>query len=438
MRIENIQSEKKANRKRISATVRWEDSDHEDFEVYFETDEKFAEDFDASPHGALSAYLIPALRHGEERIFIEAEVCPEFKNGANTAMSWISHWFYGGERKPVRIEAKTQSKAPTPRTRSRAGLLFSGGIDSMASLRTNRLNFPLEHPGSIKDGIFAYGFDVRFEETYDEMVGSLSDIVEETGITLLPLFSNLFNHYLSLDLDLLVNKDPGVWAYQYQGGALAGAAHLFTKRLDLVNIACTYDIPNLRPFGNHPLIEPNFSSYDMQIRHDGLALSRLDKVRLIADWDVGLRSIRVCNQIGRWDSGSQSYRDRNPLAPGTLNCGKCWKCVVTMLDLLIAGALHKATTFPNNDVSDDLIRSSFNPNHQNVCEFVDLIAPLTAMGRDDLARAIEHNIAVYLDREPGLKGWVKRFDRKYLKGNLAGFKRAVHNQAVRSRAGARG
>jgi hypothetical protein len=436
MKIENVKSEKKANRKRVSATIRWEDCSHEDYEVYFETDEKFAEDFDSNPHAALSAYLIPALRHGEERIFIEAEICPEFKDGINTAMGWISHWFYGNKRKPVRIEAKTQSKIANPRKHSRAGLLFSGGIDSMASLRSNRLNFPLEHPGSIKDGIFAYGFDVRFQESFDEMVSSLSDLVEETGLTLIPFSSNLFSHYLSLELDFLVNKSPGVWAYQYQGGALAGGAHLFTKRLDVVNIACTYDIPNLIPFGNHPLIEPNFSSYDMRIRHDGVNLSRLDKVKLIADWDVGLRSIRVCNQIGDWNETSQSYRDRNPLEPGQLNCGRCSKCLVTMLDLLVAGALHKATTFPKDDISADLIRSSFDPHDQMLCEFVDLIVPLTEMGRDDLAHAIEHKMTTYLAREPGLKGWAKRFDRKYLHGKLAALKGAIYNHVVRDRAAA--
>ncbi|MCG2721644.1 MAG: hypothetical protein L6290_06485 [Thermodesulfovibrionales bacterium] len=432
MKIDNFKSEKRANKKWIAATVRWEDCDHEDYEVYFETDEKFAEDFDSNPHAALSAYLIPALRHGEERILIDAEVCPEFKEGTNIAMNWMSHWFYGGDRKPVRIEAKTRSKIPTPQRPSRAGLLFSGGVDSMASLRTNRLNFPLEHPGSIKDGIFAYGFDVRFEESFDDMVGSLSDIVEETGITLLTFSSNLFSHYLSLELDLLINKPEGVWPYQYQGGALAGAAHLFTKRLDAVKIASTFDIANLRPFGNHPMIEPNFSSHDMQISHDGVTLSRLDKVKLIADWDVGLQSIRVCNQLSLWDGTSQSFRERNPIKPGELNCGKCTKCVVTMLSLLVAGALHKASTFPSNDISADLIRSSFYPTEQNICEYVDLIAPLTEIGRDDLARAIERVVAIYLDREPGLKGWAKRFDRKYLNNNLAEFKRAIHKHAVRS------
>jgi hypothetical protein len=432
VKIEDFKSEKKANRKRISMTVRWEDCEHEDHEVYFETDEKFAEDFDSNPHAAISAYLIPALRHGEDRIYIDAEICPEFKDGVNTAMSWISHWYYGDKRKPLRIEAKTRSVIPTPNRRLRAGLLFSGGVDSMASLRANRLNFPLEHPGSIKDGIFVYGFDVRFEKSYDEMVDSLSDIVEETGITLLPLYSNLFSHYLSLDLEFLVNHPSRVWAYQYQDGALAGAAHLFTKRLDVIKIASTYDIANLRPFGNHPMLGPNFSSHDMQIRHDGSTLSRLDKVKLIADWDIGLQSIRVCNQIGDWDVKSQSIRDRNPIERGKLNCGKCWGCVVTMLELLVAGALHKATTFPNNDISEELIGSSFNPHDQNICEFADLVAPLTEIGRDDLARAIERKIATYLARERGLKELAKRFDRKYLHGNLAKFKRAIHNRAVSS------
>jgi hypothetical protein len=233
---------------------------------------------------------------------------------------------------------------------------------------------------------------------------------------------------------MLINNPIGVWPYQYQGGALAGAAHLFTNRLDDVRIASTFDIANLGPFGNHPLIEPNFSSHDMQIRHDGSTLSRLDKVKLIADWDVGLQSIRVCNQISLYDPATQSLTERNPIKPGEINCGKCPKCVVTMLSLLVAGALDKASTFPHNDISADLIGSNIYP--QNVWEFADLIAPLTEIGRDDLVRAIENKIAISPDSEPGLKGWAKRFDRKYLDGNLAEFKRAIHNRAVRSKAGA--
>ena len=427
LKIENIKTEIRSEKKWVAATIRWEECEHEDFEVFFEIDEKFADDFDASPHGAISAYLIPALRHGEERIFIDAEICPQFKEGADIAMRWMSHWFFGAERKPVQIEARTRSTVPTPSRPPRAGLLFSGGIDSMTVLRMNRLNFPLDHPGSVKDGIFAFGFDVRFEETFDEMVDSLSGIVQEAGITLLPFASNLYTHYLQLDADALINQNPGVWQYQYQGGALAGAAHLFANRLDAVRIANTYDIANLRPFGNHPMIEPNFSSYDLRIHHDGITLSRLEKVKLIADWDVGLNSIRVCNQITVWDEKTQNFKERNPFAPGELNCCRCWKCVVTMLALMIAGALHKASTFPQKDISPQLIRKTFIPSDQNLCDFVELIAPLQSLGRDDLADAITHQIDIYMDREPGVKGLVKRIDRKYLDGKLTRLKNTIQN-----------
>ncbi len=409
MKIEDFKSEKKANRKRISMTVRWEDCGHEDFEVYFETDEKYAEDFSSNPNAALLAYLIPALRHGEKRIFMNAEICPELKDGANTAMSWICHWYYGDDRRPLRIEAKTRSKILTTNTRERAGVMFSGGVDSLASLRTNRLNIPLEHPGSVKDGIMAFGFDVRSEKAYEELVDSLSDVVEETGITLIPLYSNLYTHYRILDSKLL-EYYPSVFAYQYQGAAVAGAAHLFTKRLDVVNIASSLDITNLEPFGSHPLLDPYFSSHDLQIRHDNIALSRVDKVKLIADWNVGLQIIRVCNHP----------------KPGRLNCGKCWKCINTELSLLVSGALHKTPAFPNNDISKEIIISMSPVHGQSFPQFVELIAPLTEIGRDDLVRALEDKIAIYYEsKRKKLRTKIAEFDRKYLMGGIRKLKESV-------------
>jgi hypothetical protein len=97
-----------------------------------------------------------------------------------------------------------------------------------------------------------------------------------------------------------------------------------------------------------------------------------------------------------------------------------------MLALMIAGALDKAPTFKDDDISADLIKSSFNPHDQNLCDYVQLIAPLREMGRDDLAQAIEGAIDKHLDREPGLKAWTKRLDRKYLDGNLTGFWGTIH------------
>ncbi len=40
-----------------------------------------------------------------------------------------------------------------------------------------------------------------------------------------------------------------------------------------------------------------------------------------------------------------------------LNCGKCEKCVRTMLALLALGVLHRSHAFPVNDVDEKLVAS---------------------------------------------------------------------------------
>jgi len=312
--------------------------------------------------------------------------------------------------------------------RERTGFFFSGGVDSLATLRANRLNFPLEHPGSIKDGILAYGFDVRSEKSFEELVDSMSDLISETGVTLIPVFSNLYTHYLHLD------DNWRLWSFQYQGAAISTAAHLFTKRLNLVHINSSFDIPYcLLPCGSHPLLDPNFSSYDMRIHHDGITLSRLAKTRLIAGWDLGLQCIRVCNHP----------------EPGMLNCGKCSKCVPTMLALLALGMLDQCQAFPNNDVSEELVMK-MGLTDATFPFIPELIAPLVEKGYHDLARAVEYRIDSYLKghknyhdliraveyridnylkgHKNGKKGWknkIRKLDQEYLNCNLARFKRLL-------------
>jgi hypothetical protein len=82
--------------------------------------------------------IVPALRHGERRLFIDAELCLELKTGLQAALAWLRHWYYTPDHLGVRIEAKTRSRIPA--ISSRAGFFFSGGIDSLATLRANRLS----------------------------------------------------------------------------------------------------------------------------------------------------------------------------------------------------------------------------------------------------------------------------------------------------------
>lgn len=401
MRIDNLRSEKKDGRARVAATVSWEDCDRPAYELYFETDEAFAEGLSCNPDAFLIGCAIPAMHYGEERILLDAEICPELRDGLVTAMSWIRHWFYGPERDLVRIEAKTRSGFTTPRTPERAGLFFSGGIDSFSTLRANRLGYPLEHPWSIKDGLLVYGLELDRPEDFERVRQWLSEVPQEVGITLIPVYTNVYLHYRPEDAE----DHFRFWTYEFQGAVLASIAHAFARRLTVVSIAATLDLPNLEPWGTHPLIDPNYSSGDMRIRHACVGLSRFAKTKLVAGWDVALQHLRVCN--AKYDQ------------PDTLNCGRCEKCVRTMLALLASGVLDRTRAFPEQDVSPELILEAATVDDASVetC-WRDLIAPLTEKGRHDLVRAIERRLARYHDREPGLRAKIKRFDRKYLNGNL--------------------
>lgn len=416
MKIENLRSEQKNNRPRVAATVSWEDCDRATQEVYFETDQAFADSLSCNPHAFLVGCIIPAMHYGERRVFMDSEICPELLDGLRTAIGWLGHWFYSN-CEPIRIEAKARSTFPVPRTPERAGFFFSGGIDSFATLRANRLNFQLEHPWSIKDGLLAFGLEQDRPDIFELVKESLLPVAQELGITLIPVYTNIYLPYREEDA---ADEDRfRFWKFEFQGAALAAIAHTFARRLTVVSIAATFDLPNLGLWGSHPLLDPNYSSSDLRIRHDGIALSRVAKTKLVAEWGIPLQHLRVCNQYRR-------YR------PGVFNCGECEKCIRTMLTLLTLGALDQTNSFPSQDVSDELILKKVNI-HDDYVEscYQHLIGPLAEIGRQDLVRAVEKRIAAYHNRKPTWKQRVKHFDDKYMNGNVAKMKSLVFHKRQR-------
>lgn len=404
MRIQDLRSEQWGRRRRVAATVIWEDCDRPTRDLYYQVDEAFASDLMPDPHAFLVACIVPALHHGEKRIAIDEAICPELRTGLFINVGWLRHWS-GGKYALPKIEARTDARLPVPRTTERAGSFLSGGVDSLALLRENRLKFPRGHPRSITDGIIVHGFDMGGVETtgdeaaaYERAVSSLMPIAKDADVQLVPILSNVRH----LDDDVIF------WMNEFAGAAMASVAHAISRRLSLVYFGSSFDIPNVTPFVSvHPLLDNNYGSVDLQIRHDGVQHSRLDKVRLLADWDAALHNLRVCTL--------------NP--PGLLNCGQCEKCLRTMLELLAVGKLAEARAFPANNVSAEQLDVV---NFQFAFEemfYLELIPDLMAIGRSDLVHAIELKSKEFRKRqtwaeERDWKGAVKKLDRKFLGSGL--------------------
>jgi hypothetical protein len=203
-------------------------------------------------------------------------------------------------------------------------------------------------------------------------------------------------------------KVAGLPALDHNGaefGRLCRRPQAFANRLGSVSIASTFDIRSLIPHASHPLLDPYYSSSDLQIKHDGVALSRFEKTRIIADWELTASHLRVCNNM-------------NHLESGTLNCGRCEKCVRTMLAFLALGILKSSTLFPVRDVSPELIESVGQLNTVSACFYPELLQPLTEIGRIDLVTAIRAKLRQYrrIKRLADLKERIRKVDNKLFHG----------------------
>lgn len=377
MKISNFTQYEEENLIRVAATVVWEDRDRPSQEIYVATTKEYANDLSCNPNTFLIACTMLAFHYGETRIFIdteEAEICPELRDGLITSMHWMRSW-YKLDRDIVQIEAKTNFKASNTVRPQRAGMFFSGGVDTFATLRNNRLNFGQDHPASIKDGFIVYGIANTTLEAFEKAFISLLPVAKDAGINLIPVYTNIYRHVKDLE-----DSNYNFWKYYFGGAALSAIAHAFVNRLNLVYVASTSEIKHLEPWGSHPLTDPNYSSYDLRVKYDSVHLSRLDKTKLVVGWDVAFQNLRVCDEL--------------VLPTGYLNCGICHKCTITMAHLAALDVLDKTNIFPVKELTKErLIKFAHPKTMLEKGKYQSLIPLFASIGRDDLVQATKYIIA---------------------------------------------
>jgi hypothetical protein len=181
---------------------------------------------------------------------------------------------------------------------------------------------------------------------------------------------------IEVETDLSAFSSPVVGWGMYHGAALASVALLFQHLFRKVYIAATYTYSELLPMASHPMLDPLWSTELTEIEHDGCEATRLDKTTFISEHEIAMRWLRVC-----------------PGSPdGAYNCGRCEKCLRTMITLRIAGAQQRCATLPHNldleQVSNTYIHGHRMVTRQN-------LRALENLGSDpELAQALEKGLQV--------------------------------------------
>lgn len=393
MRISDLKKRSTGNRAVVSAKVTWEDCNRPSDELFFATEEEYADDLTCNPHSFLLASILPAIRQGEKRLRLDEPICPQLREGVIEATALLGRWRGAAGGLP-KLEAQVLGNDRKWAKKRRTGMFLSGGVDSLFSLRFNHQTFPSNHPGRVKDCVFVYGADIGWQEQnegrmefYERGRERMRPVAEESGVSLIPVYTNA----------RFLNNDYSFWVHDFHGAFLGAVAHSLANRLSDVRIAATHDLTNLAPLGSHPLIDPRYSSADLNIHHDGLRFSRLAKTKALLDWPAGIESLRVC-------TGSR----------GPLNCGRCEKCIRTKTAFLALGVSQGMQSFHDKGLTADhfsTVRIGYD--YQKAC-YEELVEPLDAGGHDEIAAVVRALVKRYETRKR-----LRWIDRKYLRGNLS-------------------
>lgn len=364
--------------RRVSATVTWEGRHRGPSTMWFEVDAPFAADLDPTSAAFAVAALPLAVGLHEPRLVVEGALCPKLHRGLGSAASRLARWY-----RPCAIPTVTATDGPIAcgrRTPPRAGLLVSGGVDSLSLLRRNRAEVPIDHPRAFRDALFLFGWhsdDFDGDRPRPERLAlfaaqraRLEGLAAATGLTLVPVRSNVRTFHPTY-----------AWSRDFGFGAgMLAAVHLFARRWSEVSIA-SGGFPGVHPpHASHPDLDGCWSSAAVAVRHGEPDRTRFEKLRALVDWPPGLAVLDVCLH-------------HDAAAGPRENCGRCEKCLRTRLALTALGAEGRAPTFPPEPPSVEEVRGLRLPAGFSRAFVKELAAPLAARGRADLVAALEVAVA---------------------------------------------
>ena len=401
MRIENLREIKEDGKEKSVATVIFEDIERDPADVYFHTSEEYSQSFKLNPHAFLLAGYLSAMNIGEKRIYIDGKVDEAILKGLLHNMRIFQKW-YGRKYKVLPIESSNKVFSQSKNSNLNTGLFFSGGVDSIYSLRNNRLKYKPDHPLYIKDCFIINGFDMNKsnqlkedQEIFKRAFTCAEKITKEAGADLIPVYTNLRHYFYG---------DASFWPKWHHGSALAAVGHCFTSRINTVFIASTFGPSMLDPWGSHPLIDPNHGSNDLKIIHDDL-FTTFEKLKLISAWEIGFQNIRSC------------YQNDKDL----LNCCHCLKCTRIMIALMALGVLEKSQAFPIHNIPPKQLKEMMQKQSVESLfktEYLDLVPLLRKHGHENSAKLIL--------QENRLKSKLRRLDQSYFSGNLKKLINSLH------------
>jgi hypothetical protein len=317
------------------------------------------------PTGAeavLAATLMPSMRAGGT-LEIPTGISPRLLRNQRRYQAIQRAWSLGWEFgiPPLEeVEVLAGAQTPSGGGTGRVASFFSGGVDAWSTV--------IDNP-DLTDLIFIRGTDLelgdpRHVALIDEAEAMARGVAEELGHDL---------HIVETNLRDLSNR---LLPFEtFLGCALATVALYLAPRFDRILVAGAYDYEVEEAHGVGRLVTELWGTERLEIVEDGGRYRRTEKIERISSHPVVQRTLRVCFE--------------NP--DGAYNCGRCAKCLQTMVTLEAAGHLDSFETFPALDL--EAVAAVPTRSQPALTRDEDLLDFVRAAGRADLEPAVEAMVA---------------------------------------------
>ncbi|MPY87955.1 MAG: hypothetical protein GEU99_08545 [Luteitalea sp.] len=384
--------------------------------IWFEVAPRFGDGLAANGDPFLPPILMRAMREGRQ-VVVEDSLSALLAATMPRVMDMQASW---SRDAPVSLRPVPLAVSPTSRTERgpAAAAFFSGGVDSFYTLLRNRARYPRSDSRAISHLIVIHGLDVKLDDTtlFGQVEATAEAVAKAVGAHVVTVRTNVRQVVSGVD-----------WNLHAHGATLASVALALSRLFHTVFLGSSLPFLELRPWGSHPGLDPLWSTESLEIVHDGAEANRADKIEYLAGSPLALNYLRVC-----WRNSEGAY-----------NCGRCEKCLRTMVVLELAGVLDQAKTFPPR-VPPAHVRALAIPP-----EFARRWYPALERSRRsehhrELMEAIEHAIdrgrraaeargtleaAIwrYLKYVGVTPAHIKAADRRLLGGALTAFRRALRH-----------
>jgi hypothetical protein len=303
--VDRLQTRATDGRVERSARLRWVGGE---FRLWIEVPKGFE-----PPEEDATAFLLVALPlalYRGEDLQVDGAVSAQTLRQTERIQAIYAAWDPAVRRCRVRVVAEIPIRAAA----SGHGCLISRGVDSMYSATA-----PDSAP--LTQLVFCDTLEpIQDVQTRAKERLLVSAVAELIGFPVLRISTNL--------------RDPGAQLIDYQdmhGAGIAFMAHSLSGGLGRLVVPADLTYSVIGPSGLHPLLTPLLGSEWLTLDYRGLELGRPGKIaRLAIMCPELLPFLKVC------------YAE-NTVA----NCGRCRKCLVTMISLQAAGALKFASLFPD-------------------------------------------------------------------------------------------